>query len=90
MLDATERPDLERLSAFATRYGVSLSAVILRRLEYTETRAVMIVSNGGFDIGRAQATRPTAARAFVHDSDHRQGIVWWSQTESNRRPLQCH
>jgi hypothetical protein len=47
-LPAGQRPDFEALSALATRYGVSLTAAILRWLEYTETRAMMVVSNDGF------------------------------------------
>ncbi len=47
-LPATERPNFERLSRLAKRYGVSLTATILRWLEYTETRAMTIVSNEGF------------------------------------------
>jgi Zn-dependent peptidase ImmA (M78 family) len=47
-LPANERADFERLSQVAKRYGVSLTAAILRWLEYTETRAIMIVSNEGF------------------------------------------
>jgi Zn-dependent peptidase ImmA (M78 family) len=48
LLPAKERPDLEKLGAMAKRYGVSLTAAILRWLEYTETRALMVVSNEGF------------------------------------------
>ncbi len=47
-LPAKERPDFEQLGRLAKRYGVSLTATILRWLEYTETRAVMVVSNEGF------------------------------------------
>jgi hypothetical protein len=47
-LPADQRPDFKRLSELAKRYGVSLTAAILRWLEYTETRAMMIVSNEGF------------------------------------------
>lgn len=47
-LPVAERPDVERLSRLAKRYGVSLTAAILRWLEYTETRAIMVVSNEGF------------------------------------------
>jgi len=42
------RPDFELLSRLARRYGVSLTAAILRWLEYTETRAMAVVSNEGF------------------------------------------
>jgi hypothetical protein len=47
-LPAKARADFEALSGLARRYGVSLTAVILRWLEYTETRAIMVVSNEGF------------------------------------------
>lgn len=47
-LPAKERPDFEALGRIAKRYGVSLTATILRWLEYTDTRAIMIVSNEGF------------------------------------------
>lgn len=45
---AKERVDFDKLSRLAKRYGVSLTAAILRWLEYTETRAMMVVSNEGF------------------------------------------
>ncbi|RYG47613.1 ImmA/IrrE family metallo-endopeptidase [bacterium] len=48
LLPARTRPDFDALSTLATRYGVSLTAVILRWLEYTQTRALMVVSNEGF------------------------------------------
>jgi hypothetical protein len=47
-LPAKTRPDFEMLSKLAQRYGVSLTAAILRWLEYTETRAILVVSNEGF------------------------------------------
>lgn len=47
-LSPRERPGLDRLSKMADRYGVSLTAVILRWLEYTETRAIMVVSTDGY------------------------------------------
>ena len=47
-LSAKARPDFEKLGALAKRYGVSLTATILRWLEYTETRAMLVVSNEGF------------------------------------------
>jgi Zn-dependent peptidase ImmA (M78 family) len=42
------RPDFAILSDLAKRYGVSLAAATLRWLEYTETRAMLVVSNEGF------------------------------------------
>jgi len=47
-LPAKARTDFETLGRLAKRYGVSLTAAILRWLEYTETRAIMLVSNEGF------------------------------------------
>lgn len=47
-LPAKDRADFEVLGRLARRYGVSLTAAILRWLEYTETRAIMVVSNEGF------------------------------------------
>ena len=47
-LSPAARPNLEVLSRLAQRYGVSLTAAVLRWLEYTETRAMLVVSNEGF------------------------------------------
>lgn len=47
-LPAKVRPDFTVLSDLAKRYGVSLAAATLRWLEYTETRAMLVVSNEGF------------------------------------------
>lgn len=41
-------PNFDDLGKVAERYGVSLTAATLRWLEYTETRALLIVSNEGF------------------------------------------
>lgn len=47
-LPPRDRPDFDRLGKLAKRYGVSLEAAIIRWLEYTETRAILLVSNEGF------------------------------------------
>lgn len=49
-IPAKARPDFEMLGAAAKRYGVSMTAAVLRWLEYTETRAMMVVSNEGFGL----------------------------------------
>ena len=41
-------PSFDDLGAIADRYGVSLTAATLRWLEYTETRALLVVSNEGY------------------------------------------
>ena len=47
-MPAKARTDFKSLSRLAERYGVSLTAATLRWLEYTETRAMLVVSNEGF------------------------------------------
>lgn len=42
------KPTFEELGACAKRYGVSLTAAILRWLEYTNRRSILVVSNEGF------------------------------------------
>jgi len=44
---ATDKPGIDELSACAERYGVSLIAATLRWLEYTDRRAVFMVSRDG-------------------------------------------
>jgi Zn-dependent peptidase ImmA (M78 family) len=56
-LPAKARADFESLSRIAKRYGVSLTAAILRWLEFTETPAIMVVSNEGF----AHWAKPSAS-----------------------------
>lgn len=41
-------PEIDTLSACADRYGVSLQAATLRWLDYTERRAIIVVSREGF------------------------------------------
>lgn len=40
--------DMDILSACAERYGVSLTAAILKWLQYTDEKAVLVMSNDGF------------------------------------------
>lgn len=47
-LPADIAPDLDTLSTLATRYGVSLISCIIRWLEYTERRSMIVVSRDGF------------------------------------------
>ncbi|KQV39326.1 MULTISPECIES: ImmA/IrrE family metallo-endopeptidase [unclassified Rhizobium] len=47
-ISAKEQVDFEKLGRIAKRYGVSLTAAVLRWLEYSETRAMLVVSNEGF------------------------------------------
>lgn len=47
-ITAKEYVTFEKIIKASVRYGASITATILRWLEYTEVRAVMIVSNEGF------------------------------------------
>ncbi|KGW17784.1 ImmA/IrrE family metallo-endopeptidase [Burkholderia pseudomallei] len=56
--------DLDLLGHCADRYGVSLTAAILKWLQYTEEKAVLVMSNDGF-INWAWSSEPAAkAGAF--------------------------
>jgi Zn-dependent peptidase ImmA (M78 family) len=47
-ISAKSVPNFDDLGKIADRYGVSLTAATLRWLEYTETRALLVVSNEGY------------------------------------------
>lgn len=47
-LPPDQKADFDILGRLADRYGVSLTAVILRWLEFTEVRALAVLSNEGF------------------------------------------
>jgi Zn-dependent peptidase ImmA (M78 family) len=46
-ISAADKPGIDEISACAERYGVSLIAATLRWLEYTDRRAVFVVSRDG-------------------------------------------
>src|SRR5207245_2631654 len=46
-IDARSKVDIDMLAHCAERYRVSLIAAVLRWLEYTERRAVLVVSRDG-------------------------------------------
>lgn len=60
----TAAVDLDLLGHCADRYGVSLTAAILKWLQYTDEKAVLVISNDGF-INWAWSSEPAAkAGAF--------------------------
>ena len=60
----TAAVDLDLLGHCADRYGVSLTAAILKWLQYTDEKAVLVMSNDGF-INWAWSSEPAAkAGAF--------------------------
>jgi hypothetical protein len=61
-------PDLDSLSDLARRYNVSLLALVLRWLAYTERRAVLVVSRDDFILW-ARSSEPAArTRAYFRTS----------------------
>lgn len=64
--------DLELLGHCAERYGVSLTAAVLKWLQYTEENAILVLSRDGF-MQWAFSSRP-ASRAGVFFSTRKQTI----------------
>ena len=64
-LNPRQRADFGILGRLADRYGVSLTAVILRWLEYTETRAIVVVSNEGFALWSKPSTPALRSGRFI-------------------------
>lgn len=60
----TAEVDLDVLGHCADRYGVSLTAAILKWLEHTEENAVLVVSRDGFIDWSKASTRAMKAGAF--------------------------
>lgn len=56
-INARVKPDFDVLSMCAERYGVSLMAIILQWLEYTERRSVLVVSRDDFILW-ARSSKP--------------------------------
>ncbi|WP_024920127.1 MULTISPECIES: ImmA/IrrE family metallo-endopeptidase [unclassified Afipia] len=68
-LPAKSRADFDVLGRLAKRYGVSLTATILRWLEYTETRAMMVVSNEGFAHWAKPSTPALKSGRYIRTRD---------------------
>lgn len=77
-LPAKDRPDFDLMGRLAKRYGVSLTAAILRWLEYTETRAIMVVSNEGF----AHWSKPSQAARRTGRYIRTKDVVYELPTQS--------
>lgn len=63
-IDARDKPDIESIGACAERYGVSLVAALLRWLEYTERRAVLVLSREGFILWSRASKRAHRTGAY--------------------------
>jgi hypothetical protein len=67
-IDARASADLDMISHCADRYRVSLIAALLRWLEYTERRAVLVVSREGFILWARSSRRALRTGAFFRTS----------------------
>jgi hypothetical protein len=67
-IDARANADLDMISHCADRYRVSLIAALLRWLEYTERRAVLVVSRDGFILWARSSKRALRTGAFFRTS----------------------
>jgi len=63
-IDDHAKPGLDDISGCADRYEVSLIAAILRWLEYTTRRAVLVVSRDGFILWARSSKRALKTGAF--------------------------
>jgi len=59
----TTTVDMEVLGVCADRYGVSLPAAMLKCLQYTDEKTVLVMSNDGF-ISWAGSSEPAARAGF--------------------------
>ncbi len=60
-----DKPSMEDLSAAAERYGVSLMAAALRWLEYTDRRALFVVSRDGGALWARSSDAAFKTRRFI-------------------------
>lgn len=67
-VDARAKPSLDDLGACADRYRVSLIAAALRWLEYTERRAVLVVSRDGYIMWARSSSAALRTGAFFRTS----------------------
>ena len=67
-IDARAKIDLDMISHCADRYRVSLIAALLRWLEYTARRAVLVVSRDGFILWARSSERALKTGAFFRTS----------------------
>ncbi|ODR99310.1 hypothetical protein AUC68_04780 [Methyloceanibacter methanicus] len=63
-IEGRAKPDLEALCICADRYNVSLMASVLRWLQYTERRAILVVSRDGFILWARSSTPALKTGAY--------------------------
>lgn len=83
-INARAKPDFDALSMCAERYDVSLMALILQWLEYTERRAVLVVSRDGFILW-ARSSKPAHRTKAYFRTANRPPIEIHSQSLAAQR-----
>jgi hypothetical protein len=68
-IDARAKPTLDEIGACAERYGVSLLAATLRWLEYTDRRAVLVVSREDFILWSRSSDRARRTGALFRTAN---------------------
>ena len=74
-ISARQATTLDMLAACADRYGVSLIAAALRWLEYTERRAVLVVSRDGYMLWSRSSRSALRSGAFFRTSKLREPVA---------------
>lgn len=68
-IDSHAKPTLDEIGECAERYQVSLIAAILRWLQYTQRRSVLVISRDGFILWARSSDRAFKSGAFFKTSD---------------------
>jgi len=85
-IDARSKPALDTLGACAERYDVSLTAAILRWLQYTERRSVLVVSRDEFILWARSSEPALKTRAYFRTAN-RPPVAVPSQSLAAQRRL---
>jgi Zn-dependent peptidase ImmA (M78 family) len=67
-IDSRYEVNIDQLSACADRYGVSFIAACMRWIEYTERRAVMVISKDGYILRARSSQRALKTGAYFRTS----------------------
>ena len=70
LIPANTKIDMEMIAGAVARYDVSLTAAILRWLDYTERRAVLVVSRDGFVDWARSSTAAVKTGAFFRTAQN--------------------
>jgi hypothetical protein len=68
-IDALAKPDIDALGMCADRYEVSLIASVLRWLQYTERRSILVVSRDGFILWARSSIPALKSGAFFRTAN---------------------